>query len=602
MNSLQLYYQAPDAPATEPLSTDSELTKKERQQRQHRRIFSLITDAEQTYRNYQAPKDARNLAYYRGSFWRDSTGYGENAMTDPTTRNYKAVQNEVFPILDTLKSSLALDLPQVEALDARQRNEGLPGREADETLAGRRIAAVLNWFAEMDDMDDTVQEIVLQALVFEDGGTVKTVWEPALGRPVWRPKLPWEVFFDPAAKRLQDATWAFERFPLHIEDLNSRIEDGSYTKPKKPITGDAYPRALVQEDMGQDREEILRQKGLAEYTLLHEFWDFRKGLVYHVHCPTAQVLMVARMPYGRPYEKLVFHSGIGRIRGISDVEILAPMQLAVNELVSARREIVHRLPRRMLINKLLFKDEDEFTRFTKSRSWEPVLLDIDGQVVDVKQHIYVTPAMDSTFDFNRHLEDQAENMKRISGVADAQRGGIRNIRTAAEVDLVRGGIEGRMQIRQNRLVKCVRRMFSRARDATRWAIQNAQASGLRLGELWNETQADGDPQMLAWMFIHAPMNFRLLPFSPLMEDRNVRRNQLRDLVREVLGNPAASQIVNWPETLRELFELYNLRPSCLLSEQQQEELAQNMAQEQAAAPAPGAPGAPPDMAGLTQPA
>ena len=120
------------------------------------KIMAHINHSEEHYRKHIASDDARNLAYWRGKFWE-----GDGNSPFPELRNYSAEQNEVFPILDTIISALALDLPQCEVLDARQRSHEIPHRSEDPSISGRRIAAVLNWMAEEDDMDEVAREAVL---------------------------------------------------------------------------------------------------------------------------------------------------------------------------------------------------------------------------------------------------------------------------------------------------------------------------------------------------------------------------------------------------------------------------------------------------------
>ena len=51
--------------------------------------------------------------------------------------------------------------------------------------------------------------------------------------------MPWEVQFDPSARRLTDIAWACERFILHHPQLRQRLESGYYVlqmaKPSSQI-------------------------------------------------------------------------------------------------------------------------------------------------------------------------------------------------------------------------------------------------------------------------------------------------------------------------------------------------------------------------------
>ena len=541
--------------------------KKEQSQlaKKTQKILSHISHAEEHYRKNVASDDARNLAYWRGKFWE---GDGNTAF--PELRNYNAEQNEVFPILDTIISALALDLPQCEVLDARQRSHEIPQRGEDPTMSGRRIAAVLNWMAEEDDMDEVAREAVLHALLFSSGAIRKITWSTEMGRVIWRLKMPWEVQFDPVARRISDIAWASERFILHESQVRQRIENGYYKlSGNRGIKPDTYPRSLIAEYQMADQEQDARREGLKEYVTMHEYWDFREGKLYHIHMGTKQVVMVTDAPYGNPYDQLCFHPGVGRIRGIPDTSLIAPLQQDVNELVSARKEIVRRLPRRMFYDKAMFPSEEDAARWMNSATWEPVPVETDGQSL-VGDMIFVSPEMPTTFDFNQHLGQASAHIKNIAGMADFQRGEVKNIRTAAEANMIQMSIQGRMQVRTRLLIKFIKRGFDKASEIIRWALQNEQASNVNLKELTMQTQIDVMPDVLRRDFLTNMPKFRVLPFSPLMEDRVVRREQLVALIGQIASSPSGEE-VDWREITKELVEMFNIRPSIIKETMEEQE-------------------------------
>jgi len=530
-----------------------------------KKIMAHINHTEEHYRKNIASDDARNLAYWRGKFWG-----GDGNSSFPELRGYNAEQNEVFPILDTIISALALDLPQCECLDARQRSHEIPQRSEDPALSGRRIASVLNWMAEEDDMDEMARESVLHALLFSSGAIRKITWSTELGRVIWRLKMPWEVQFDPVARRISDISWASERFILHESTVRSRIEEGYYTlSENRMIKPDTYPRSLISDYQNDDSEKKARDEGLKEYVALHEYWDFREGKLYHIHMGTKQIVMEADAPYGNPYDQLCFHPGVGRIRGIPDASLIAPLQQDINELVSARKEIVRRLPRRMFYDKAMFPSEEDAARFMNSATWEPVPVETDGQSL-VGDMIFVTPEMPTTFDFNNHLNQASGHIKNIAGMADFQRGEVKNIRTAAEANMIQMSIQGRMQVRTRLLIKFIKRGFDKGSNIMRWAITNEEASGVRMKELTSVTQVDVEPDVLKRDFIDNMPKFRVLPFSPLMEDRVVRREQLVQLLGSFASTPSGDE-VDWREVAKELVEMFNIRPSIMKEDQKEEE-------------------------------
>jgi len=545
------------------------------------RVLGFVETTERAFRNDRLDEIVRNLSYYRGQFWEGDgivDGVGGN-------RNYRAVRNEIFPIVDTIVSALAMDLPQVEALDRRENSHTQVERTDDPTFAGRRISSVLNWVAEQDELDTTVQELVLNALLFGEG-VVKASWSTNLSRPIWRIKMPWEVHFDSSARQVRDAAWSFERFVLHWDDFQQRVDSEVYSF-KKEIKPDTYPRNMVSEKMRERDYEELQRAGLKEYVGLIEYWDYRQGLLFHIHPETKQVLMSTEAPYKRPYTMLVFNNGVGRIRGISDVSLIAPLQRDINELVTARREIVSRLPRRMLVDEGLFNSEEEFERWKNAKTWEPtrVRFPVDASI---DERVWVSPEMPTTFDFNRHLEDNVEAIRWTPGMSDFQRGEVKNIRTAAEADMIRSAVEGRLKIRTQKLIRVVTQLFRDSLEVLRWAVENEADSNVDMEKIVEETVMNVEPSLLANEILNESVQFRLLPFSPLMEDRIARRESLTQLLPALTSEPLAGSF-NFREIAKEIVDVYGWRPSVVNKsvpdeEQVAEEAMVEMAMEEGAGP------------------
>jgi hypothetical protein len=524
------------------------------------RYLGLVRQTEHWYRQHRAQEDVRNLAYYRGQFW---AGDGIN-ITDAETHDYRAQQNEIFPICDTVVSSLAMDVPAVEPMDLRYWSTESPTRERDLTISGRRLAAVLNHWAVEDELDQTVQELVLHGQAF-GWGIVKTSWSPILGRVIWRTRLPWEWHCDPGAKRARDISWCFERFVIHVEDLRARLDGDAYIPIRKGIKADTYPRSLVEDYVTESDEAKLRAEGLREYVSMVEFWDFRRREILHIHPETQQVLLQVPMGYGRPYDVLVFHDSIGRVRGLSDITMLAPAQRDINEMVSGRREIVRRLMPRTLMDRSLWRTPEEFERYKNSKTWEPQLVDFpaDG---NISGRIWTSEQPPLSFDFKDHLNSAVDSEHWIAGLADYQRGEVTNIRTAAEASMVRGSVEGRMHIRTAKLKRVVSNMFSRALEVWRWAAANPKASAIDMASIANLTQGDVDETVLANDLEQHSPKFRLLPFSPLMEDKYTRRGQLLEIMQALVSPSPLAVAINPYELGREIAEQFGLRPSIVLPE------------------------------------
>jgi len=547
-----------------------------------RKILALKEASERYYRQNDADEDTRNLSYYRGNFWE---GDGLSASI-PKGRDYRATRNEVFPIIDTITSALAMDLPQVEAMDRRAHADPVHIRAEDPTFAGRRIASVLNWTAAEDEWDDLVREWVLHAMLFRKGGIAKTSWSMALARPITRLRMPWEVFIDPVARNIRDAGWIMEKFTLHWDDFERRLKGDIYEDKRGTIKPNVYPRSLVSANLDDTREREYRRSGIREYVALLEFWDFRRSTLYHIDPGTKQIVMAARVPYGCPYTQLVFNPAVGRIEGVSDTSLIAPVQRDINELVSARREVVARLPHRILMDEGLFRSDTEFNRFKDAKTWEPtrVRWPASGSIDD---RVWISPEVPTTFDFRMHLEDNVDSARYIPGVSDFQRGTVKNIRTAEEANMIRGAVEGRMGVKARRLTRAVKQLFDRSLEVMRWALRHPVDSTVDLGTIANATVTGISPGQLGQELLHESVKFKLLPFSPTMEDKSARRQNLANLLPNIPDSWLDQ--VDPREGMREIMELWEMRPSLLLTE---EEVA-----EKTAPPDPAGAGAGPPMPG-----
>jgi hypothetical protein len=217
----------------------------------------------------------------------------------------------------------------------------------------------------------------------------------------------------------------------------------------------------------------------------------------------------------------------------------------------------------------MFPNEEDASRFMNSQTWEPVPVETDGQNL-VGDMVYVTPDMPTTFDFNRHLDQATINIKNIAGMADYQRGQVKNIRTAAEANMVQASVQGRMQVRTRVLTKFVKRGFDKALAVLQWAISNSETSGVDMDMIARVTQLDVDGSVIAREIVENSPQFRILPFSPLMEDKIVRREQLVALLGQFAATPSNEE-VNWREITKELIEMFSVRPSILKDDFEVEE-------------------------------
>ena len=563
------------------------------------RMCALITNTERNYIQHRAPVDARNLNFWRGNLWS-----GKNIPGITQAEQYRAQRNEVFPILDTIATGLALSLPQVDLADRRIRTLARPARMDDPYYHGKRTAMGLNYFAELDDLQETLYEAVLCAMCFTRGGVLKTEWNATVGRIEYSYKLPWEVFFDTSVKKSKDWTWAFERFPIHAEDLKTALESGVYSPLTKNVAADVFPRALIEYDLGDVEKEQLRQQGLREYVLLHEFWDFRRGVRYHIHLETQQVLMAIPIQWEDPYVSFYFSPALGVVEGVPDVDHLAPIQQDIDELVNARREIVRRMAGISIVDSELFPDDATWEKFKNAKAWEVLKVKRPQAYATLQEAIAQLRPSETGFDFNKKLEEDSEHGRYMLGVSGAMRGMPENIRTAEEVDLIRGKMESRMMARSNRVVTAVTKLFRASLSCLQWAVRHHRELGWNPEELYASTIFPDDPPYDQWLQeILSPATshaFRVMPFSPLMEDPNARRKWMVEAFPQLASIPQYAAQINWNAMARDTHEAFGMRTETVIEPQ-----AEGAVPVAPGAPAPGGPAplnAAPPMPGAPPPA
>lgn len=521
-----------------------------------KRMVLLTTTSRDHYGRHAGLEDVRNMAYLRGDFW-EGDGFGVTG----SHKDYQAQQNEVFPLVDTIASALAIDTPQVACQDRRVLSMATPTRQEDATIVGRRIAAPLNKWADEDDLDETVHEGVIHALCFRKGAILKIAWDQ--GRVVWSLLLPWDVFIDPNCRRIRDAEWIAERFPLHMDDLKERIRSGVYRDPERAIRPDQLPRSIVEDMLPEAAEKRhLRDSGINDHVTLVEFWDFRKRKVYHIHEETKCCLFVTPMPWDNPYIQIRFHAAIGRAEALPLISIVAPTQEDINELVSSRKNVVRRLPRRMLVDRGLFKDEADWSAFTSAKTTQPIPVNLPANET-LDGRVWVTPEMPTTYDFNRHLNDAVEHFRFTGGAASFTRGSVENIRTAAEANMVSGAVEGRMLRASKAVMKAVKSGFQRSLEIMRWAMANPAVSGLDVEALHRDTQVDIDLHTWIREVLDAAPTFELHPFSPMMENLQTKRDAVTRVIEAASRVGPMLEAFNWTEVAREMQTLYALRPSII---------------------------------------
>ena len=191
--------------------------------------------------------------------------------------------------------------------------------------------------------------------------------------------------------------------------------------------------------------------------------------------------------------------------------------------------------------------------------------------------------MPTTFDFNQHLAQSVDSIRWLPGMGDYQQGQVKNIRTAAEANMIRSAVEGRLAIRSRKVVRVVTTMFRKALDSFKWAIVHDEVSGINFDRISSLVQDDVDPGVFRDEVVEKATKFRLLPFSPLMEDKIARRAHLVDLLQPLSSGGPMSEAIDQSELAREIVDSFGFRPSLVKKDGAEEAVAEEAPEDPAAA-------------------
>lgn len=162
--------------------------------------------------------------------------------------------------------------------------------------------------------------------------------------------------------------------------------------------------------------------------------------------------------------------------------------------------------------------------------------------------------------------------------------------------MIRSAVEGRLAIRSRKVVRVVTTMFRKALDSFKWALVHKEVSGIDLERVSSLVQDDVDAATFEDEVLNKSPKFRLLPFSPLMEDKITRRSHLIDLIQYLSSAGPMSEAIDQSELAREIVDSFGFRPSLVKKDVAlQEEMTEEPIDEAAAIEDMAAMGANPMM-------
>ena len=269
-----------------------------------------------------------------------------------------------------------------------------------------------------------------------------------------------DVFVDPDATSMKDIKWIAQRIRRPIAEVKS---DKRYSKAAREKV---QPMAISRYADDPSRKKIYdKNEGYAE---IWEFYDIVAGTM-SVFCEGSDQFLVKpmRMPYsfGQPFVMIRNYDVPDQFYPVGDLEAIEPLQLELNE---TRSQMMNH--RKKFSRKYLYKENafDNLGRSALESDDDNVMVPV---ISDEPLGAVVTafPAVINPPEFYNQTEIILQDIDRVSGVSEIQRGGLPEIRrTATEASFVQDAINARtadkLAIVEQAIAEVGRRMLALAQQ------------------------------------------------------------------------------------------------------------------------------------------
>ena len=269
-----------------------------------------------------------------------------------------------------------------------------------------------------------------------------------------------DVFVDPDATSMKDIKWIAQRIRRPIAEVKA---DKRYSKAAREKV---QPMAVSRYADDPSRKRIYdKNEGYAE---IWEFYDITAGMM-SVFCEGSDQFLVKpmKMPYsfGQPFVMIRNYDVPDQFYPVGDLEAIEPLQLELNE---TRSQMMNH--RKKFSRKYLYKENafDNLGRSALESDDDNVMVPV---ISDEPLGAVVTafPAVINPPEFYNQTEIILQDIDRVSGVSEIQRGGLPEIRrTATEASFVQDAINARtadkLAIVEQAIAEVGRRMLALAQQ------------------------------------------------------------------------------------------------------------------------------------------
>ena len=280
-------------------------------------------------------------------------------------------------------------------------------------------------------------------------------------RPFIERVSPFDIFVDADATCMTDMRWIAQRIRRPLDDVK---KDKRYNSAAREMAAPSHFSKY-----GQDEHRARRSESPDDsYVEIWEFYDLDRGLM-SVFCDGGDKFLVnpTKIPFtfGHPFVMLRNYEVPEYFYPIGELEAIEPLQMELNETRTQMMNHRKRFSRKWLYKESAFDaDGRSALESDEDNVMVPVISEesLNGVIVPM-------PAVISPPEFYNQSELISQDIDRVSGVSEYQRGSLPEIRrTATEAGIIQDAANARsadkLAIIERAIGDCARRLVMLAQE------------------------------------------------------------------------------------------------------------------------------------------
>lgn len=438
----------------------------------------------------------------------------------------------------------------------------------------------------------------------------KMAWDKRRSRPRIRVINPEFIFYDTSAEEWDDIRYIIEAVPMTRGEFSQRIgkkgkRGTNYrTDCEKHAKFGKYPDWLRNDDDKKSAHAIAADN--FEWTVVYEYYDLVENKLYHMLEDDPVPLFEGELPYfylKNPYLMLAFNDNLQDTSGISDAQLAMPTIEALNEICTIEMQFIQATIPKMVVHENLLDNPDDFyTALRDARGPDQAIGLAARQNAHIQQIISHTPTPSLPVNFQAVKGELRQLIEFILGIASYQRGGLGQSDVATELALSDTAIRTRNAKRQKAVYNIIEGMAEGITALYMQYLDDEQSVALRLDVTEDvalvrredlglgprltegETPEEREDDVFGY-------EYEARPFNAQENNSIAQLKMLTDYIQFLIQNPQVDQRA----LTRKLLDLIHM-DGILLTKEQAQAQAQQMAAAQGGAPPGGGEGGGTDAA------